>query len=399
MLTDSKIKSLKPKDKLYKVPDRDGLYVAVSTTGTVMFRYDYRINGRRETLSIGKYGGDGLTLSEAREKLNEARKLVSEGISPAGEKRKFKKSIQNAERFEDFAIRYIAETDFAESTRELRKATYQREIEPYFAKKLMTEISTEEIRNHCQIIKERGAPSTAIFVRDLFNAVYKYAILKGHNFENPAERISNSSIATFRPRERSLTPKEIHLFFTELDKTERYFTLRKGILFILYTMVRKSEFVNATWNEFDFKRNIWTIPSERMKARRAHNVYLSTQAVEILTAFKLYCENSEFIIPSRTSRLKPVALSSLNRVINETVTLMNNKGIEIDPFTVHDLRRTASTLLNEKGFNTDWIEKSLAHEQQGVRAVYNKAEYAEQRKDMMQKWADAVDSWIRGDDL
>ncbi|MEB3502604.1 tyrosine-type recombinase/integrase [Pasteurella multocida] len=399
MLTDSKIKSLKPKDKLYKVPDRDGLYVAVSTTGTVMFRYDYRINGRRETLSIGKYGGDGLTLSEAREKLNEARKLVSEGISPAGEKRKFKNSIQNAERFEDFAIRYIAETDFAESTRDLRKATYQREIEPYFAKKLMTEISTEEIRNHCQIIKERGAPSTAIFVRDLFNAVYKYAILKGHNFENPAERISNSSIATFRPRERSLTPKEIHLFFTELNKTERYFTLRKGILFILYTMVRKSEFVNATWNEFDFKRNIWTIPSERMKARRAHNVYLSTQAVEILTAFKLYCENSEFIIPSRTSRLKPVALSSLNRVINETVTLMNNKGIEIDPFTVHDLRRTASTLLNEKGFNTDWIEKSLAHEQQGVRAVYNKAEYAEQRKDMMQKWADTVDSWIRGDDL
>lgn len=90
MLTDSKIKSLKPKDKLYKVPDRDGLYVAVSTTGTVMFRYDYRINGRRETLSIGKYGGDGLTLSEAREKLNEARKLVSEGISPASEKRKFK---------------------------------------------------------------------------------------------------------------------------------------------------------------------------------------------------------------------------------------------------------------------------------------------------------------------
>ncbi|HEA3286498.1 TPA: tyrosine-type recombinase/integrase [Pasteurella multocida] len=399
MLTDSKIKTLKPKDKLYKVPDRDGLYVAVSTTGTIMFRYDYRINGRRETLSIGKYGVDGLTLFKAREKLLEARKQVSEGVSPASEKRKLKNAIQNAERFEDFAIRYITETDFAESTRDLRKATYQREIAPYFAKKLMTEISTEEIRNHCQIIKERGAPSTAIFVRDLFNAVYKYAISKGHIFQNPAERISNSSIATFRPRERSLTPKEIHLFFTELNQTERYFTLRKGVLFILYTMVRKSEFVNAKWEEFDFKRNIWTIPSERMKARRAHNVYLSRQAIEILTAFKLYCENSDFIIPSRTSRLKPVALSSLNRVINETVDLMNKKGIEIDPFTIHDLRRTASTLLNEKGFNTDWIEKALAHEQQGVRAVYNKAEYAEQRKDMMQKWADMVDTWILGDDL
>ena len=164
-------------------------------------------------------------------------------------------------------------------------------------------------------------------------------------------------------------------------------------------MVRKSEFVNATWDEFDFQRKIWTIPSERMKARRAHNVYLSAQSLEILTAFKIYCENSEFIIPSRTSRLKPVSLSSQKRVITETVELMNKKGINIDPFTVHDLRRTASTLLNEKGFNTDWIEKALAHEQQGVRAVYNKAEYAEQRRDMMQKWADMVDTWIRGEDL
>ena len=105
-------------------------------------------------------------------------------------------------------------------------------------------------------------------------------------------------------------------------------------------MVRKSEFVNATWDEFDFQRNIWTIPSERMKARRAHNVYLSAQSLEILIAFKIYCENSEFIIPSRTSRLKPVSLSSLNRVITETVELMNKKGIHIAPFTIHDLRRT-----------------------------------------------------------
>lgn len=86
-------------------------------------------------------------------------------------------------------------------------------------------------------------------------------------------------------------------------------------------------------------------------------------------------------------------------MITETVELMNKKGIHIDPFTIHDLRRTASTLLNEKGFNTDWIEKALAHEQQGVRAVYNKAEYTEQRRDMMQKWADMVDTWIRGEDL
>ncbi|MFD0965962.1 type I restriction-modification enzyme R subunit C-terminal domain-containing protein [Seminibacterium arietis] len=112
-----------------------------------MFRYDYRINGRRETLSIGKYGGDGFTLSEAREKLNEARKLVSEGISPASEKRKFKNSIQNAERFEDFAIRYIAETDFAESTRDLRKATIAYGKKPLTRKERVDRVKKKDFFN------------------------------------------------------------------------------------------------------------------------------------------------------------------------------------------------------------------------------------------------------------
>ncbi|MCT8629280.1 Arm DNA-binding domain-containing protein [Glaesserella parasuis] len=152
MLTDSKIKSLKAKDKAYKVADRDGLYVVVSPAGTVTFRYDYRINGRRETLTIGKYGKDGISLVEAREKLMMARKMVSDVISPATEKRKKKNQIKSANNFEAFALKYIAETDFAESTRALRLATYEREIKKYFGHKLMTEISTEEIRGHCQII-------------------------------------------------------------------------------------------------------------------------------------------------------------------------------------------------------------------------------------------------------
>ncbi|MDG6881037.1 Prophage CP4-57 integrase [Phocoenobacter uteri] len=396
MLSNSKLKSLKPKEKAYKVADRDGLYVFVSKKGTISFRYDYIINKRRETLTIGRFGADGISLSEAREKLMMARKLVSEGISPANEKRQKKFSLSGCGNFGFFAEKYLKEVELAESTRQLRRATFEREIKPYFGNKLMTEIKAINIRNHCEIIRDRGAPSTAIFVRDFFNLVYKFAISKGAEFGNPAEKVANSSIATFKPRERVLTPREIHLFFNELNNTERYFTLRKGILFILYTMVRKGELVSAKWDEFDFNKNIWTIPAERMKARRSHNVYLSRQALELLTAFKIYSEESEFVIPSRTSLFKPVSLSSLNRVVSETVKIMQDKGMEIDHFTIHDLRRTASTLLHEKGFNSDWIEKALAHEQKGVRAVYNKAEYAEQRREMMQKWADMVDCWIRG---
>ena len=399
MLTDTKIKSLKPKDKVYKVADRDGLYVSVSVAGTVTFRYDYRINGRRETLTIGKYGSDGINLAEARERLMIARKQVSEGISPATEKRVERNKIRNADRFCVFAEKYLADVQLADSTKALRVATYERDIKDTFGNRLMTEITADEIRSHCEKIKERGAPSTAIFVRDLIANVYRYAIQRGHKFANPADEIANSSIATFKKRERVLTPREIKLFFNTLEETQSDFALKKAVKFILLTMVRKGELVNATWNEVDFKNKVWTIPAERMKAKRAHNVYLSEQALDLIIAFQIYSEGSPYLLPGRINRRQPIANSSLNRVIANCIKFINKDEQRIDEFTVHDLRRTGSTLLHEMGFNSDWIEKSLAHEQQGVRAVYNKAEYAEQRKEMMQRWADQVDEWINDNSL
>lgn len=399
MLTDTKIKSLKPKDKVYKVADRDGLYVSVSVAGTVTFRYDYRINGRRETLTIGKYGADGINLAEARERLMIARKQVSEGISPATEKRVERNKIRNADRFCVFAEKYLADVQLADSTKALRVATYERDIKDTFGNRLMTEITADEIRSHCEKIKERGAPSTAIFVRDLIANVYRYAIQRGHKFANPADEIANSSIATFKKRERVLTPREIKLFFNTLEETQSDFALKKAVKFILLTMVRKGELVNATWDEVDFKNKVWTLPAERMKAKRAHNVYLSEQALDLIIAFQIYSEGSPYLLPGRINRRQPIANSSLNRVIANCIKFINKDEQRIDEFTVHDLRRTGSTLLHEMGFNSDWIEKSLAHEQQGVRAVYNKAEYAEQRKEMMQRWADQVDEWINDNSL
>ncbi|WP_187370253.1 tyrosine-type recombinase/integrase [Aggregatibacter actinomycetemcomitans] len=361
MLTDSKIKSLKPKDKLYKVADRDGLYVSVTPAGTITFRYDYRINGRRETLTIGKYGADGINLAEAREKLMIARKQVGEGISPAGEKRNQKDLIRNADRFSAFAEKYLEEVQLAESTKALRVATYERDIKGTFGNRLMTEITTDEIRRHCNKIKDRGAPSTAIFVRDLIANIYRYAIQRGHKLPNPADEIANSSIATFKKRERVLTPREIKLFFSTLENTQSDFALKKAVKFILLTLVRKGELINATWDEVDFKNKVWTIPAERMKAKRTHNVYLSEQALDLIVAFQIYSEGSPYLLPGRINRGQPIANSSLNRVITNCINAINKNEKLIDDFTVHDLRRTGSTLLHEMGFNSDWIEKSLAH--------------------------------------
>lgn len=133
-----------------------------------------------------------------------------------------------------------------------------------------------------------------------------------------------------------------------------------------------------------------------MKAGRAHNVYLSQQALDILVALKTCFSASSYLHPGRYETKLPISLATLNRVLEATVELIRERGEEFEPFTVHDLRRTASTLLHEAEFNSDWIEKCLAHEQKGVRAVYNKAEYSEQRRLMLQAWADMVDGWVRG---
>ncbi|ETS99937.1 site-specific recombinase, phage integrase family [Providencia alcalifaciens PAL-3] len=154
---------------------------------------------------------------------------------------------------------------------------------------------------------------------------------------------------------------------------------------MLLTMVRKGEFTNARWDEIDFEECLWIIPRERMKRRREHVIYLSDQAMDIITGLKVCAMGSEYLIPGRYDIRKPLSNAALNNVIDGVVKRINENGIEFAPVTVHDLRRTASTLLHEAGFNSDWIEKCLAHEQKGVRAVYNKAEYAEQRRDMLQQ--------------
>ncbi len=158
-------------------------------------------------------------------------------------------------------------------------------------------------------------------------------------------------------------------------------------------MVRKSELSNATWSEIDFSEALWTIPKERMKRRNPHLVFLSRQALDIFIALKTFAGGSEFVLPSRYDSDLPVSAATLNRVLMLTYQAAQKDGESLAKFGPHDLRRTASTLLHEVGYNTDWIKKCLAHEQKGVRAIYNKAEYREQRAEMLQDWADMIDEW------
>ena len=397
MLTDTKLKNLKPQDKLYKVSDRDGLYVAVLTSGTVSFRYDYRINGRRETLVIGQYGRDGISLAEAREELIAAKKLLKAGQSPAAAKRDGIKKIRGAETFAVHTDSYMKHVILADSTRAMKQAVIDRDIFPVLGNKMMAEITTLMVRDLCDRIVERGGRATAVQAREIISSVYRYANDRGHGLFNPAADIKPSSIAIFKPRERTLTPDEIGLFFRTLDAIGAMGTMKMALKLVLITMVRKGEFTNATWDEIDFKKWTWTIPSDRMKGSRAHVIYLPKQAQDILVGLQMCAGGSEYLVPGRYNFRKPLSNAALNSLIDRTVKIINEDGEHIQGFTVHDMRRTASTLLHEAGYPSDWIEKALAHEQKGVRAVYNKAEYARQRAYMLQQWADMIDSWIDGE--
>lgn len=167
MLTDTKLRNLKPQDKLYKVNDRDGLYVAVTPAGTISFRHNYSISGRQETLTIGRYGSGGITLAEARELLSEAKKMIAAGKSPAREKARDKSRVKDAETFGAWAEKWLRGYQMADSTRDMRKSVYNRELKKRFGNQKLSEITHEDLRAVTDAIVERGAPATAVHAREV----------------------------------------------------------------------------------------------------------------------------------------------------------------------------------------------------------------------------------------
>ena len=399
MLSDGTLRGLKPRAALYKVADRDGLYVVVTPRGTISFRMDYRLNGRRETLTIGRYGSkDGISLLMARERCMEARKAIALGISPAQEKQREKSRLAEAQTFGEYTKRWLAEHRMADSTKAMRKTVIDRDILPVFQNRRMAEIGPEDLRALCAKIKGRGAPATAVIAREIVKLVFAYAAMHGEKAPNPADEVGPSSIATFVPKDRALSPSEIRLMHRLLETTATLPTIRLALRLVLLTLVRKSELIEATWDEIDFENAVWSIPKSRMKTGKPHNVYLSQQALDIFIALHTCAAGSKFVLPSRYDADRCMSKATLNRVTQVIAEKAKESNLPLEPFTVHDLRRTGSTILNELGFNGDWIEKCLAHEDgRSSRGVYNKAEYAEQRRHMLQEWADMIDAWVAGE--
>ncbi len=412
MLTDVRVAKLKyegergDKLRIEKHPDRDGLYLAVSpprkddpraTYGSKVWRYEFRwpptAAGKRQTLTYGKY--PELSLAEAREKHLEARKTLANGANPAEQKQEQKRARLEAlgNTYGSIAAKWYEVESQGKS--KAWKGNHKRWLD-VVNKKLehrpIGSINEDDVIAAIRPFEDDGFVFSADRARAQVAQVFAYAIRKRlHSGNNPAANVKGEIRVPEHKNNAHIKAKEIPEFLKAVDSANyRADQSKRATRLLLLTFTRKQELLAAKWGEIDLDGAVWEIPAERMKNRLPHIVPLSRQAVEL---FKQQRETSkgDYVFPNTQKRGKHVGLSTLN-------VFFDRIGYTGDRLTPHGLRAVASTELNGSGaFRGEVIEIQLSHrERNKVRASYNKADYLEERKRLMQFWADRVDQLCAG---
>lgn len=347
-LTDTKLQRLQVKERAYQLADGGGLYVEVQPTGKKVWRM-------------------------------QCRALLAHGRSPAAAKQAEKeahaaRSTDSVTAFADLWYADVVSRSNSEP-RNIRRVL-DKDVLPSIGDKPVADVTIPDILAITDAVKARGANQIALQTRNVLKRLFAYAIARGKTRFNPAAAIEARFIATARSRDVALTQQEIGQMLRGIYRSSIRRQYKLALHLLVLCMVRKGELIGASWGEIDFENAQWLIPGEWMKKDKPHLVPLSKQAVAMFEELKGLSSKSPWVLPSRNTLKEPIAHSTLNQAIR-----LLDLGIR--DFVIHDFRRTASTQLHEAGFNSDWIEKALAHEQKGVRGVYNKAEYLAQRREML----------------
>jgi integrase len=264
---------------------------------------------------------------------------------------------------------------------------FDKSIVPAIGAKAMRDVTVEDVRSIIWRKKDEGFDAAAGQIRGLVKRLFDFGITAGVvTAANPVSSLPMRHIHRAKARERALSPEEIRTLMRAVFDSNVRRQFKLALHLILLTLVRKSELLQARWNEVHLERAEWHIPVEHSKTGKPHIVYLSKQAVALFEELRGLAGTSELVMPGRGSATRPFAHNSINNALKVALA-----GQPIPAFTIHDLRRTASTLLHENGWPSDVVEKALNHTIGGVRGVYNRAEYETQRREMLQFWADFVD--------
>lgn len=387
-LTDTAIKALKPKVKRYTVSDERGLVLEVFPTGGMLWHHRYRLDGKQERVTLGRY--PALSLKLARKLRDERATLVALGQSPAQQKRLAKVAAADATTVSEFGERFFREI-VAKDRRDVTipRRYFDKSIVPAIGSKPVRDVSTEDVRAIIWKKKDEGFDAAAGNIRGVLKRLFDYAMTAGLVSVNPVLALPMRHVHKAKSRDRALSPEEIRLFLKAAFESNIRRQFKIGLHLILLTMVRKSELLLARWSNVNFAQAEWHIPAEHSKTGKPHIVFLSRQAVSLFNELQALAGGSELVMPGRGSLTKPFAHNAINTALKTALA-----GQAIPAFTIHDLRRTASTLLHENGWASDVVEKALNHTIGGVRGVYNRAEYEPQRREMLQFWADYIEQLL-----
>lgn len=392
-LNDTFIRSVKPLDKPKKYFDGGGLFLFVPASGSKLWRMAYRFDGKSKLLSFGEY--PAVSLKDARERRDDAKKLLAKNIDPSERKREEKQARIRAERdsFQNIAKEWHA-TRMAEfSPKHQGTVMYRLEtyIFPAIGKIHIAKLEPQDVLDIVKSIENKGNFETSRRVLQIINQVFQYAVITGRAKYNIAAGMRGA----LRPRNvvhrvAVLEPAKVGQLLRDIDEYYGYFPLVYALKLAPLVFTRPTELRAARWSEFALEAAEWRIPAERMKMRQLHIVPLSTQAMDILNDLYDVTGNGIFLFPSTRTATRPISdVSMLNA--------LRRMGYQKHEMSVHGFRSIASTLLNELGYNSDWIERQLAHgDKNGVRAAYNYAEYLPERRKMMQEYADYLDTLRAG---
>jgi integrase len=396
MLTDIEIRKTKPQDKPFKLADSKGLYLLVNPKGGKLWRFDYRFQGKRKTLALGAY--PEVSLSKARERLDEARRLLADGIDPMADRRAAKEAtLQRAKNsFEAIAREWLALNTgkWAETTHRHIKERLENNIFPWLGERPVADIAARELLGVLNKTVERGRIDTAQRVRSDCGRVFRYAVATGRAERDPTADLAGAlPSAKTTHRATLVEPKQVGELLRAIDAYTGTFIVRAAFKLAPLVFLRPGELVQAEWSEFDFDAGEWRIPGGRMKMGGRHIVPLSRQAVEILRDLHPLTGTGQFVFPGVINNKVHMSRESIRAAL-----IRMGYGPDSDtPMTSHGFRGMASTLLHEQGWPSDVIERQLAHaERNKIKAAYNHAEHLPERRKMMQAWADYLDGLKQG---
>jgi len=387
-LTDIKIKAAKFEGKQYRISDEKNMYLLVKKAGKY-FRMDYTIHGKRKTLALGVY--PEISLKEARNKRDEAKKLIAEGIDPVEYKNDKRTSyIKEAENsFEAAAKSWFMRQKQKWSDNHSNAIWRKLELDvlPWIGEKGINTVSPKEMLTVLRRIEERGAQETARKTKQICSQIFTFAIVEGTCERNPCSDLQGAlSPVVSRNYPFISDPKKVGTLLNLIDEYKGSYIVRYALKLAPLVFVRPGELRQAEWSEIDFDGRLWRIPAEKMKMKQAHLVPLANQALEIFENIFPLTNKSRYVFHSERTFERPMSNNTLNAALRKI-------GFSKDEMVAHGFRHMASTLLHENNWNSDYIERQLAHsERNTVKAHYNHAQYLEQRTEMMQWWADYLDN-------